>query len=418
MAIGYACITIGVADTQLSRCTVKNASEEKLKSIIKANLHALEKMIDYNIKNEISLYRISSDIIPFASHPVNQIKWWDEYQEDFDRIGQKIKSIGMRVSMHPGQYTVLNSNQPMVYKNAVKELEYHDTFLRALGMDERKKIILHIGGVYGDKQSAMQTFIDHYHKLKPCVKSRLVIENDDKVYNISEVLEISKETGAPVIFDYLHHEINPPKVKKSPYDWINLCGETWERKDGRQKLHYSLQKTGGLPGAHSDTIFIKPFLDFYEKLTDKNLDIMLEVKDKNLSAIKCMNMITFPTDNQKLKEEWIKYRYFILGRTAKFYQELKEKFMDEKSVTAGEFYNYIEQVFTLPIDTDAEFKAAKFIWGEIEDTSTNTERKRFEKLLTAYQNGTGALKPLKNHLLKCASNKGREYLEDSLYFYM
>lgn len=291
MSIGYACLTVGVPNTGLSKCILRNANERKLNAITLSNLTALNAMIDYNIENEIMLYRISSDIIPFGSHPINQLFWWEDYKDILLSIGQKISNAGMRVSMHPGQYTVLNSQNPKVVEKAIEDLIYHEKFLSSLGMDAKCKMVLHIGGVYGDKVKAMKSFIQNYLLLPVEIRRRLIIENDDKNFTIQEVLSISLEIEAPVVFDNLHHELNPPKESQSEYEWIKKCESTWKSQDGKQKIHYSQQKEGGARGAHSDTISLPPFLEFHRNLPNQNIDIMLEVKDKNQSAIKCIKAV-------------------------------------------------------------------------------------------------------------------------------
>nr|WP_051258531.1 hypothetical protein [Atopococcus tabaci] len=92
-------------------------------------MHSFEKMVDYNIEEGIGLYRISSDLIPFGSSPVNGLRWWELFREDFERIGQKINQSGMRVSFHPGQYTVLNSPSEDVVERAIEDLRYHNLML-------------------------------------------------------------------------------------------------------------------------------------------------------------------------------------------------------------------------------------------------------------------------------------------------
>ncbi len=109
MSIGYACLTIGVPDTNLKSCTAKSLTEEKLLEIISYNLKSLKNIIEYNIKNNIKLFRISSDLIPFGSSHLNQLSWWNIFSQEFAEIGRKIMDNDIRVSMHPGQYTVLNS---------------------------------------------------------------------------------------------------------------------------------------------------------------------------------------------------------------------------------------------------------------------------------------------------------------------
>jgi len=138
----------------------------------------------------------------------------------------------------------------------------------------------------------MVRFIDNYHILDPSIKKRLVIENDDKLYTIDDVLSIGHELHIPVVFDNLHHEINPPSTKKSEFQRIDECSKTWRKKDGNQKIHYSQQNPKKRPGAHSESIEIQTFLDFIKELNRENIDIMLEVKDKNLSAINCIHYIS------------------------------------------------------------------------------------------------------------------------------
>ncbi len=291
MAIGYACITIGVEGTKISRCSIGNATPDNLRRITGHNFDALETAVDYNIAMGIKLYRISSDIVPFGSHPVNKLLWWEEFGEKLYKIGQKIVDSGMRVSMHPGQYTVLNSRRPEVVSNAVSDLVYHAKFLDALGVNESNKLILHIGGVYGDKSKSAEVFKLNYLKLPDNVKARLVIENDDKNYTVEDVLDISKVLNIPVVFDNLHNRLNPSDENLSEKEWIDACASTWKRNDGIQKIHYSQQKKGAIVGSHSDTISIEEFMEFYDGLNNKNIDIMLEVKDKNISCIKCINSI-------------------------------------------------------------------------------------------------------------------------------
>ncbi len=417
MAIGYACIAIGVRDAGISGCILKNAEEHRLRSIITSNLRALEVLVDYNRENGIKLFRISSDLIPFASHPVNRIPWWKDYREELKHIGDKIREAGMRVSMHPGQYTVLNSPEVGVVLKAVEDLIYHERVLSSLGMDRSSKLILHIGGSYGDKTKAMNTFLHNYRKLPQELKDRLVIENDDKTYNIREVLSVSELAGAPVVFDNLHHKIRPPEEALPECDWIIESGKTWRKEDGNQKIHYSIQKEGGAPGAHSDTVWLKEFLAFYNGLPEHRPDIMLEVKDKNLSAVKCILGVT-DVPAKMLEQEWARYKYFTLSRSARIYQEIRELLKNKETRCVKEFYDLLEQAYVLPEDRGAEMNAAEHVWGYLSSDCSSAERNRYHKLLEAYQNGTGEIRAVKNHLLKGAGSRDLDYLLQSLYFYI
>ena len=276
MRIGYACLAIGVMNSNQKSCILKNATDSKLTELIHYNLSALEVLIDYNSKNQIKLFRISSDLIPFGSNPVNQIKWWITEADTFKRIGLKIRNNGMRVSMHPGQYTVINSPDEIIVGRAIEDLNYHARVLDSLGLDSQHKIILHIGGVYLDKPKAVQRFVESYEKLDERVKKRLVIENDDKSYTISEVLEIGYKLMIPVVFDNLHNEANPSIQKKEETEWILECQKTWKEADGPQKIHYSNQDTKKQKGSHSVTIQIDQFLKFIKVYpTNMQDDFML-----------------------------------------------------------------------------------------------------------------------------------------------
>ncbi len=418
MAIGYACLLVGVPGTSVSGCTLKNASEKNIRKLISKNLEALEEMIDYNNKNSIKLFRISSDLIPFGSHPINSVHWWQDYREQFELLGTKIKKAGIRVSMHPGQYTVLNSNNHEVVEKAVQELIYHARFLDALGADQTNKLILHIGGVYGNKAEAANRFLHEYRRLPEEIRRRLVIENDERCFTIHEVLKISEECGAPVVFDNLHHQINPSLTQCTVYDIILLCRATWRNEDGRQKIHYSQQKEQALPGSHSDTIFFEPFLEYYQLLRELEPDIMLEVKDKNLSAIKCNNVLLAKTTAKRLESEWARYKYYILSKDARAYQAIRELLKDKNDFVAREFYSIVEKTSLLPENIGAQVNAAQHIWGYFKKDSSVSQKKRYDKLMNSYIKGASTIQPLKNYLLKGANDRELDYLIQSLYFYL
>lgn len=314
MRIGYACKVIGVKGMDFKGCTLKNADSDKLKELIKHNISALGDIIDYNIENDIKLFRISSDLIPFGSGEVNNVRWWEIFAEEMESIGKKIKENGIRVSVHPGQYTVLNSNSDDVVQRAIRDLVYHTRILDSLGVNSEHKVVLHIGGAYGNKEDSMKRFNENYKLLPDNVKKRLVIENDDRVYNVEEVLETGHKSNIPVVFDNLHHLINPPGDNADETYWIEECRKTWKREDGNQKIHYSEQAGNRRTGSHSDSISINRFMRFVEKIGRDDIDIMLEVKDKNLSCIKCINCIVKGLSLSELEKEWKRYELVCPGK--------------------------------------------------------------------------------------------------------
>jgi len=397
---------------------MKNASESKLLDLIAHNLSSLENIIDYNIKNNIKLFRISSDIIPFGSSPVNKLPWWELFADTFSVIGRKIENSNMRVSMHPGQYTVLNSPHEEVVGRAIEDLNYHNQVLDSLSIASKHKIVLHIGGIYNDKEQAMKRFSENYDKLSEGVKRRLVIENDDKSYTIRDVLEISSKLNVPVIYDNLHNKINPFDQDKSDRYWIDECRFTWTEQDGNQKVHYSQQDIAKKRGSHSKSIDIDEFMNYYELLGRKDLDIMLEVKDKNLSAIKCINCTT---DNKKIKTlelEWSRYKYSILEKSPTHYLELRKLLRDKNNYPGISFYHLIEDALQKESNVDHSINAAQHVWGYFKDTASEKEKNNFLKSMEKYKQGMVSLKLIKNILWKLTLKYNQLYLVDSYYFVM
>lgn len=289
--IGYACLNLDISPNKYKTCRQKNLTQEKLEELISHNLDVLETTIDYNIQNNIKLFRVSSSLIPFGSSPLNQVDWVNLFKVKLKKISDKIKEAGMRISVHPGQYTVINSLDEDVVNRSIADLEYHAEILDSLDDSSTNKMILHIGGTYGNKEEAIQRFIDVYlNRLSIKVKKYLVIENDDKSFNIEDVLYISRQTGAPVIFDNLHHEINKA-MKKETVDYFNEAVTTWQKCDGVSKIHYSQQAINKKIGSHSETIDLDLFYNFINGLPNASVDVMLEVKDKNRSAIKVLSSL-------------------------------------------------------------------------------------------------------------------------------
>ena len=413
MNIGYACLTIGVYGTQHRTCTIKNAAPDLLIRLIQSNLEALDKILDYNIQNGIKLFRISSDIIPFGSHPVNTVKWWEIFNSKLNELGRKATTNNIRLSMHPGQYTVLNSPDVAVVERAVEDLSYHTRFLDSMGLGKEHKIVLHIGGIYGEKTTALKRFVRTYRYLDENIRQRLVIENDDRQYTISDVLSIGEREGIPVVFDNLHHQVNQDN-NRSDTEWITACGKTWKRSDGPQKLHYSQQAAGKRLGSHSATLDVYNFLRFYKQIPNKDVDIMVEVKDKNLSAIKCINTIASPKI-QRLEKEWSRYKYLVLEHAPKVYQEIRQLLKDKSTYPVVDFYRLIDEAMMSPVKPRNAVNAAQHVWGYFKDSADKNTRIRFDKIIDKVSMGESTV-PMKRLLWKLAGEQEEQYLLESFYF--
>ncbi len=289
MKIGYPCINLTI-DCQANKTfRIRNYSQERLLESIKNNLDCLIKILQFNKENGILFFRISSDLIPFASHPICKFDWQEYFKSEFKSIGRFIKNHNMRISMHPDQFTLINSVENKIFQRSLRELNYHTQVLDLMGLDISAKIQIHIGGVYNDKEKSIRRFISRFEHLGEVIKRRLVIENDDKRYSIKDCLEISKEINLPVLFDFFHHEINNSgeSVKRA----FELINDTWEReKDGWPMVDYSSQEIRGSKGRHAETLNLKYFREFLLKSKPFDFDLMLEIKDKEKSALKAIRV--------------------------------------------------------------------------------------------------------------------------------
>jgi len=407
---------VAVPDTDLRTCTAARASVEVLAELIAHNLGTLDRMIDYNIQNDIRMLRISSDIIPFGSSPVNTLYWPKKFAKSLKELGEKALAAGIRLSMHPGQYTVLNSPDKEVVKRAILDLEYHCTFLDALGLPAESKMILHVGGVYGDKELAMQRFAENYEKLPGAVKRRLVIENDERSYNIVDVLYLGRNLNIPVVFDNLHHALNVPLIQRSESEWLSLCRETWTTEDGDQKIHYSQQAEGKRRGAHSDTIKAAVFADFVKQMPSEQTDIMLEVKDKNRSAVKCINYLGQHRDMEDLEIEWTRYKYDVLSQSPDIYHEIDRLLKEQEPYPAKQFYDLIDQAAKAPPNREHQLNTADSIWEYLRSIVAARDEKLYRQKAEAFKRGEIEETALRQMIYRVVCRYRQTELLKSYYF--
>jgi len=297
--LGYACINLTLGPRARTSCTcrIANATRHRLKELARQNLSGLSEILRWNVSQHVKLFRISSGIIPLASHPSAQWPWQEILKEEISRIGNFAKRHELRLSMHPGQYTVLNSPSKRIVAAAEAELAYHASFLDMLGLSSEHKIVLHVGGVYGDRDSALQRFRDSFHALPRKVKSRIVLENDERCYDANEVLTLCESLKIPMVFDSLHHRAyNTHSLEDRLLDRVY---STWSSSDGLPKLHYSTQKKPARIGAHANMINAGDFIRFLEILPERDVDIMLEAKSKDRALLKLRkSLLAHQSSNQ------------------------------------------------------------------------------------------------------------------------
>ncbi len=286
MKIGYPCINRSLSCQANKTFRLKSYSERRFIQTVENNLNCLQQILQFNRDHHLLFFRISSDIIPFASHPVLTVDWMNKFKELFNTIGETIKSYDMRISMHPDQFIVLNSKKEKVVQRSIEELIYHADVFKSLLLDTSAKIQLHVGGVYGDKKQSINRFIDQFHRLPESVKKHLVIENDDRNYSVHDCLEISSQCQIPVLFDVFHHQLN--NNGESFQAVLKEIKRTWKESDGIPMIDYSSQEKGEKRGKHTTHINDDDFTQFLYNTRSIDADVMLEIKDKEQSANKAV----------------------------------------------------------------------------------------------------------------------------------
>ncbi|MDT0632275.1 UV DNA damage repair endonuclease UvsE [Rubrivirga sp. S365] len=299
--LGYACInqTLG---TKSRTVRLANLRTEAVIPVVVQNLDDVLAALRWNVDHGIRFFRVSSDLIPFGPLPEFPFDWAEAFDWQFRDIRRLVKAEKLRVTSHPGQYTVLNSPREKVVRDSVGELDFQAQVLKR--MDPKGTMTLHVGGAYGDKESAMDRFAQNLDRLTDDARERLAIENDDTTYTLAETVGLAERTGLPVIVDLFHHLLNPGTGTAS----ANPSGETWndglpdlmERAMatwGRRvpKLHLSSHKPGTRTG-HADFLD----MDDVDRLlglmdgvggADDPYDLMLEAKTKERAVLEVARYI-------------------------------------------------------------------------------------------------------------------------------
>ncbi len=290
LRIGYAGVCLGLPERSVSRTVrVVNATPTRLRALIVANLDDLRAILAYNVQQRFCLFRINQSIIPLASHPVNTLRWWqeDEFAPQLRALGAFIRAQGLRVSMHPGQYSVLNSENRTVVDNTLCDLTATCRILDGMELNSTHKMIIHGGAGKPDHARALTRLEANWSRLSAEVRARLVLENDDKIFSVDALLPVCQRLDVPLVFDRLHHQANPGAWSERPVAEIMAdVLTTWRARDGIPKVHFSSQDPQKRPGAHAYYLLAQDFRVFREDLSTVTVDVMAECKGKDLALIR------------------------------------------------------------------------------------------------------------------------------------
>ena len=266
---------------------------------LRVSLGYLRQVFAYLDEEGIRMYRMASGLAPYATHPDlpqfhGQV---EECAPELAELGAIARRLGLRLSFHPSQYIVLNTADENLAARSVADVEVQAAILEAMGLDDEAVVVLHVGGVYGDREAARARFVRRYKRLSPVAQRRLVLENDDARFGVGDALWLHERIGVRVAFDVHHlHCYNPDGMGVS--EAARACLGTWQGWAARPKIHFSSPRTdwgfryGSEDKPHapkwaSHAEFADPFafIDFYRRLVDAAPDVMLEAKAKDVAVV-------------------------------------------------------------------------------------------------------------------------------------
>jgi UV DNA damage endonuclease len=274
------------------------------------SIEALHGIFDFLERRGIRMYRMSPALAPYATHPDlpqfhGQV---GECRDELASLGERARALGLRLSTHPGQYVVLNSEREDVQAAAIRDMELQAEVMDAMALGPEAVVVLHVGGAAGGLPASLDRFERGYELLSARARDRLVVENDDRTFALGDVLELHRRTGVKVVWDILHHHCNDP-AGIPDREALELALATWP--DGvRPKIHYSTPKTAleerrrkvgrrverswVLPQlrAHADMIDPIAFEQFVrETAAGLDFDVMLEAKGKDLALVRLRDQL-------------------------------------------------------------------------------------------------------------------------------
>jgi UV DNA damage endonuclease len=272
---------------------------------LRVSMGMLREILDYLDEIDVRMYRISSDFVPYCTHPDlpqfhGQIA---ECRDGLADLGRIARERGIRLSLHPSQYVLLSALDPAINQKGIADVNAQAELLDAMEQGPEAIVILHLGGAYGNKDAAMQRFIDNWPRLSDAGRRRLVIENDETLYTVQDCLRVHAAIGIPVIFDHQHHLLNPGTL--SIGEACRAALATWPagvtpkvhfsspRLDSRTVLRGKKEVTvPPLLSQHADYVHPWEFGSFLSAVGDLPFDVMLEAKMKDSALLKLRDDLT------------------------------------------------------------------------------------------------------------------------------
>lgn len=294
---GYVAIALGVPEGSPNKTvTVKTLEKiadpegrlHRLRRITRNNLATTLRILRYNAAIGIQVYRFTSKTVPLATHALST--GWDyigEFREEWREIGDYLRGHHIRVSAHPDHYTLLNSPQAEVVAASMRDLEYHAAVFAAMGLERAPQLVMHVGGIYRDRETSLARFTGQFAQLPTRISDRLMLENDDRIYGAGEVLALCRQIGRPMVLD-IHHHACLNRQERLVELWPQIAA-TWGTTT--PKVHISSPRSTKDVRSHADFVNADDFLPFLQAAKELNadFDVMVEAKQKDVAMLQLVH---------------------------------------------------------------------------------------------------------------------------------
>jgi UV DNA damage endonuclease len=280
--LGYPAQNLTIPASTNRTLRLANLSDaEKVRALVFENLLGLETILRWNAEHGVNLFRIGQSLIPFASHPAFPYDWEAEHGDDLRGIGELARSLGIRLSMHPGQFIQPGSPRPEVSERSLAELRYVACVFDLIGSPD-SVVVLHMGGAYEDRSASIARFVETVRS-ETGVQRYLALENDERLWPVVDIVQTARSLGVPAITDAFHHGLNPGGLALR--EALDLSLPTWEMRDARPKVHLSSQDPQKQAGAHAYGVDLADWQALLADLDGREADVMVEAKGKEQALV-------------------------------------------------------------------------------------------------------------------------------------
>lgn len=296
--LGYVAMSMELANaspsktmtfTQFQKLTDREAAIGKLERIAISNLQTTLRLLKHNVASEIHFYRLTSKLIPLATHEA--LSEWDYIKpllHDLRELGDFAQEHEMRIDFHPDHFVLINSLKPEVLRNSIKTLQMHYLILQGMGIDPTHRCVMHVGGNYKETEKSLERFIDNWMVVPVSIQNMIMLENDDTSFTLEDTLYVCEKLGIPLVFDY-HHHLAHHRDPNWQQHWDRVV-QTWSSSPLPIKMHISSPKSEKTFRHHSDYIDKEMFFSFLNeiKASVPQIDCMIEAKRKDEALFQLM----------------------------------------------------------------------------------------------------------------------------------